>query len=225
MRRCSKAVEKITSLNSTALEGRRNYPSRMTRVLLTAFKPYDRWQQNASWLAVVEFTKDKPATPDIVTRVYDVDFDLVRDQLAKDLAEDYDYALHVGQAPGSTRVQLEAFGVNIGGHSRQLPDEFAPLISGGPPAYQSELPLASLAGKLREAEIPAQVSYHAGTYLCNATMYLGHHLAATMGLKTKSTFVHLPLDTSQVMDQEEILPSLPAAQSAKALQIIVASLD
>ena len=197
----------------------------MRRVLVTAFKPYDCWQNNASWLALIELTKAMPASPEITTRLYEVDFDHVREQLEADLMGDYDFALHVGQAPGSTRIQLEAFGINIGGHSRMLPDEFQPLAANGPAAYRSALPLADLARRLREAEIPAQVSYHAGTYLCNASMYLCHHLIATHGLKTRATFVHVPLDTSQVMDQDEILPSLPAAQSARALQIILAALD
>ena len=197
----------------------------MRRVLLTAFKPYDCWPGNASWLALVELTKNKPDSPAVTTRLYDVDFDHVREQLEADLAEDYDFALHIGQAPGSTRIQLEAFGINIGGHSRQLPDEFQPLIADGPAAYRSSLPLARFARQLRDAEIPAQVSYHAGTYLCNAAMYLTHHLIATRGLKTQATFVHVPLDISQVMDQDEILPSLPAAQSAKALRLILAALD
>ena len=197
----------------------------MRRVLITAFKPYDCWQNNASWLALVELTKNKPPQPEVTTRLYDVDFEHVREQLAADLAGAYDFVLHVGQAPGSTRIQLEAFGINIGGHSRQLPDEFQPLVSDGPAAYYSGLPLPQFAQQLREAEIPAQVSYHAGTYLCNAAMYLTHHLIATRGLATKATFIHVPLDTSQVMDQDEILPTLPAAQSAKALQLILASLN
>ena len=197
----------------------------MRRVLVTAFKPYDCWQSNASWLAMVELTRNKPDSPDVTTRLYDVDFAHVREQLEADLTGDYDFALHMGQAPGSTRIQLESFGINIGGHSRQMPDEFQPLTSDGPAAYASELPLAELALRLREAEIPAQVSYHAGTYLCNATMYLSHHLIAARGLKTKAAFIHVPLDTSQVMDQDEILPSLPAAQSARALRIILSALD
>ena len=197
----------------------------MRRVLVTAFKPYDSWPSNASWLALVELTREMPSAPEITTRLDNVDFDHVREQLEADLAADYDFALHVGQAPGSTRIQLEAFGINIGGHSRQLPDDFQPLTADGPAAYFSQLPLAELARRLRDAEIPAQVSYHAGTYLCNATLYLSHHVIASRGLKTKATFVHVPLDTSQVMDQDEILPSLPAAQSAKALRLILASLD
>lgn len=193
----------------------------MTRVLITAFKPYDRWPTNASWLALVELTRERPATPEIVTRLYTVDFDHVREQLARDLEANYDFALHVGQAPGSTRVQLEAIGINVGGHSRQLPDDFVPLAPEGPTAYRSALPLSRMAHRLREANIPAQVSYHAGTYLCNATLYLSHHIIEQQKLKTRAVFVHLPLDTSQVMDEEQILPSLSAHESARALRLIL----
>ncbi len=196
----------------------------MPRVLVTAFKPYDSWPGNASWLALVELTKELPAGVDVTTRLYDVDFDHVREQLEKDLAASYDFALFVGQAPGSARVQLEAIGINVGGHSRQLPDDFHALTANGPAAYRSELPLPQLAGILREAGIPAQVSYHAGTYLCNATLYLAHHVFATQGLPTKATFVHLPLDLSQVMDRDEILPSLAASESARALRLILENL-
>jgi len=197
----------------------------MTRVLITAFKPYDRWPTNASWLALVELTRERPATPEIVTRLYTVDFDHVREQLACDLDANYDFALHVGQAPGSTRVQLEAIGINVGGHSRQLPDDFVPLAPEGPTAYRSSLPLSRMAHRLREANIPAQVSYHAGTYLCNATLYLSHHIIAQQKLKTRAAFVHLPLDTSQVMDEEQILPSLSAHESARALRLILEELQ
>jgi pyroglutamyl-peptidase len=196
----------------------------MSRVLLTAFKPYDRWPCNASWLALVELTKNLPAVPEITTRLYDVDFEHVRGRLAEDLAADYDYALHVGQAPGSTRVQLESIGINVGGHSRQLPDDFLPLDPAGPVAYRSRLPLSRYAHKLREANIPAQVSYHAGTYLCNATLYLTHHEIYHQGLKTQAAFIHLPLDTSQVMEEEDILPSLSASESARALALILEEL-
>ena len=85
----------------------------MTTVLLTAFEPYDRWPENASWLALVELTRDLPAEPHVVTRRYPVDFDAARARLFDDLAANYDFALHLGQSPGSSRVHLEAIGVNV----------------------------------------------------------------------------------------------------------------
>ncbi len=193
----------------------------MASVLLTAFEPYDRWRANSSWLALVQLTQDLPSQPSITTRLYPVDFAAVKEKLAGDLRADYDFALHLGQAPGSTRIQLEAIAINVGGSSSQSPDQFQPLVQGGPTAYRSPLPLDQWSIRLREARIPAQVSYHAGTYLCNATMYFSCYLSERMGLKTRSAFIHLPLDLSQASEQAHELASLSATTSAAALRIIL----
>jgi pyrrolidone-carboxylate peptidase len=42
-----------------------------------------------------------------------------------------------------------------------------------------------------------------------------------MGLKTQATFIHLPLDLSQVAAQVEHVASLPAHVSARALQLVL----
>lgn len=196
----------------------------MASVLLTAFEPYDRWTSNASWLALVELTQDLPHEPAVTTRLYPVDFAAVKQRLAKDLAVNYDYAIHVGQAPGSSRVQLEAIGINVGGSSHQSPDQFLPLSDDGPVAFRSPLPLAEWAVKLRTAGIPAQVSYHAGTYLCNAILYWNCYLTERLSLKTESAFIHLPLDVSQVVAEPHGMPSLPTGMASKALRLIIEEL-
>jgi pyroglutamyl-peptidase len=193
----------------------------MTSVLITAFEPYDRWKANSSWLTLVKLTQAMPSEPAITTRLYPVDFAAVKEKLANDLRAEYDYALHLGQAPGSTRIQLEAIAVNVGGSSTQSPDQFRPLVEGGPIAYRSPLPLGAWAVRLREAGVPAQISYHAGTYLCNATLYFSCYLAERMALKTRAAFIHLPLDPSQTAEQAQDLASLPAATSAEALRMIL----
>ena len=197
----------------------------MPSVLLTAFEPYDRWATNSSWLALVQLTHDLPTQPAITTRLYPVDFNRVKARLSEDLKANYDFAIHLGQAPGSGRIQLESIGVNVGGSSTQLPEDFMPLTEDGPVAYRSELPLAVWAQKLRQAGIPAQVSYHAGTFLCNATLYLSHYLAEQQGMRTRSAFVHLPLDTSQILGERQDAPSLPAAMTASALRLILNELS
>ena len=196
----------------------------MTSVLLTAFEPYDRWQANSSWLSLVQLTQDLPGEPTITTRLYPVDFAAVKEKLANDLRSNYDYALHLGQAPGSTRIQLESIAINVGGSGGQSPDQFRPLVDGGPIAYRSPLPLGEWSVQLREQGIPAQVSYHAGTYLCNATLYFSCYLSERMALSTKSAFIHLPLDLSQTAGQAQDLASLPATTSAAALRLMLAEL-
>lgn len=193
----------------------------MRRILITAFEPYDDWEENSSWLTLVEFTKEFRRDVEITTRLYPVDFAAVRDRLYADLAASYDYALHLGQAPGSACVKLEAVGLNVGGRSSERPELHQPLVSDGPVAYRSALPLAAWAQTLRAIGIPASVSYHAGTYLCNATLYLSHYFAAKLALTTAVAFVHLPLDYAQTAKRNKELPAMSAAMSARALQTII----
>jgi pyroglutamyl-peptidase len=81
-----------------------------------------------------------------------------------------------------------------------------------------------LAERIRAAGIPAEVSFQAGTYLCNAALYLTHYYIERKKLKTRAAFVHLPLDASQVLDAKQKTPSLPAAQSAAAIRILLETL-
>jgi pyroglutamyl-peptidase len=196
----------------------------MKSVLITAFEPYDRWKTNSSWLALVQLTHDLPREPAITTRLYPVDFPEVKRRLAEDLKANYDYALHLGQAPGSGRIQLEAIGVNVGGSSSQSSDQYRALTDDGPVAYQSTLPLGEWAVMLRRNGMPAQVSYHAGTYLCNATLYLSCYFAERLALQTQSAFIHLPLDSSQTAGLREDMASMPATMSSAALRAILSAL-
>lgn len=192
----------------------------MTSVLITAFEPYDRWKANASWLCLMELTRDRPTQPAITTRLYPVDFQATKERLAQDLKANYDYAIHLGQAPRSSTIRLEEISLNVGGRAESS-EPLRPLAPDGPTAYRTRLPLADWSLKLQQAGIPSQVSYHAGTYLCNAISYWSRYLIEQQGLQTRSAFIHLPLDLSQTVGEREQLPSLPAAVSAAAVRLIL----
>ncbi len=192
----------------------------MTKVLLTAFEPFDGWQENSSWLALLEFTRELPQEPRITTRKYPVDFDATYAALSKDLEQEYDVVLHLGQATGQVRLHLEALAVNVRGPRDALPDAYGLLVPDGPEAFRSQLPLAQWAGLLREAGIPAQVSYHAGTFLCNAVLYWTHLLISERGYGTRATFLHLPLECRQVLESKKDWATMPAGMMARALRII-----
>jgi pyroglutamyl-peptidase len=86
------------------------------------------------------------------------------------------------------------------------------------------LPLVDWSAKLRLRGIPAQVSYHAGTYLCNALLYWTHYFAERDGLPTQATFLHVPLEPVQVVESRRGLPSVPATMSAAALRCLVSEI-
>lgn len=196
----------------------------MPRVLLTAYGPYDDWAVNASWLVLQEITRELPSGIDLQTRLYPVDFAEVAKRLASDVTADTDVAIHLGQAPGLGRIELEVVGLNLAQERDERSEEAWPLVEGGPEAYFSGLPLASWAQRLRSDGVPAEVSHHAGTYLCNAALYLSQHIAAEQGFATQATFIHLPLVPEQVIDSKANQASLPVEVMAGAIRTLLESI-
>lgn len=190
----------------------------MIRVLLTAFEPYDRWPENASWLALIDLTRWYDGSVEIVTRRYPVDLSRMSEKLRADLQEDYDFALHCGQAPGSARMRLESTGLN-------LRTDGSEIMTGAPAAYRSPLPLSTFACRINEAGIPATVSHHAGTYLCNAALFLSQHYICSFGMRTASAFVHIPLAPSQVARDDSDTPSMSTPMVSAALAIMLQNLS
>lgn len=199
----------------------------MKRILITAFGPYGPFRTNASQLCLAALTSQPWDTP-ADFRIYPVDFDQARQMLADDLAARYRLAIHLGQSPYAHAVQLEAVALNVGGPPEVPPEQYDVLEPDGPVAYRTSLPLDRLAATLRSEGIAAQVSYHAGTYLCNAVYYWSHHLAAQMGLDTLPLFVHLPLVPEQVSAVPPTLArqgtAMPVHQSARAIRLLCQSL-
>lgn len=189
----------------------------MPSVLITAFEPYEQWEENSSWLALIELTNWFDTQGSVTTRRYPVHFEEVQRRLAEDLRGEYDLILHLGQLPGAPTLQLEAIGLNLRSDSQ-------PLFPAAPLAYQSALPLARWQRQLRDAGIPAEVSHHAGTYLCNATLYTTHHLAQQRGLATRAGFIHVPLAPAQVAKAGKSLASLSTPMAAAGLAIMLEDL-
>jgi pyroglutamyl-peptidase len=187
------------------------------RVLLSAFEPYDGWEQNSSWEALIEFLHQRGSIEGVTTRRYPVDLDKLQSRLEKDLQIGFDAILHLGQAPGSSRIQMEAIAVNVAGMTEAAGDFFGPLVANGPVAYRTRFPLDVWNQELRSAGIPCSVSFHAGTYLCNAIMYLSHHWHAEHRKACSIGFLHLPLTPEQVLHSRRDYPSMPREQASQAI--------
>lgn len=196
------------------------------RVLVTAFEPYGEWPVNASHLCLqqlVQAMQDEPlpSTLEVVLRTYPVEFSGIRQRLWGDLQEGIDVALLMGQSPGAASVQLESIALNVGHEPKAYHQAPLVLEPAGPVAYRSELPLCDWADRLRTLGIPARVSYHAGTYLCNASLYYALHYAALHNSKLQATFLHLPFDLSQTLTTSKDTPSLPSAISAHTVHYLL----
>lgn len=195
----------------------------MTRTLITAFEPYGPWQQNASWLALMAFTRAMPSAGDITTRLYPVEYAALRERLSADLQLGFDNVLHLGQSPGSPRLQFESIAVNVATDSDR--SVRGPLEETGPVAYQSQISLAEFVRVARELSVPACISYHAGTHLCNAAMYWTHHFSAQRGRPVRATLIHVPLEPKQVLDEPAPQACMPTESVVEVLLGLVQQLS
>ena len=143
----------------------------------------------------------------------------------KQALEEYGPELVVcaGQAGGRPRISLERIAINC--DDARIPDNAGnspvdrPVVDGGPAAYFSTLPVKAALAALTAAEIPAEVSQTAGTYVCNHVFYgLMHALRGLPG--TRGGFVHVPYEPGQ-LPPGSTEPSLPLAQLTEALAVVV----
>jgi pyroglutamyl-peptidase len=191
------------------------------RILLTAFEPYDQWSSNSSWETIVELLRVRGTIPNVITRRYPVSLTRFQERLEVDLARGFDSIIHLGQAPGISQIHLEAIAVNVAGVTEAEGADFGDLVVGGPVGYRSKFPLGVWASYLRQSGIPARVSYHAGTYLCNAALYLSHHWLETHGKAGRVAFIHLPLSDQQVRESGRSLASMPLDTMVKAVGLLL----
>ena len=90
--------------------------------------------------------------------------------------------------------------------------------------FRSRMPVGRWADLLRSRNIPTMVSYHAGTFLCNATMYLSHAHYGKDPSAPFIGFIHLPLTTEQVATHQCPSPSLTTEMMAKAVNLVLGDL-
>ena len=187
------------------------------RVLLTAFEPYDHWEKNSSWETLVALVSERGANPNIVTRRYPVDLTKLRSRIESDLSQGIDAVLHLGQSPGISELHLEAIALNVAGVDPMRNGEYEAILDDAPVAYRTSFPIGDWVQDLKSMSIPASVSYHAGTYLCNAAMFLSHHWFACRREKPMVGFIHLPLLPEQVERNGNPGASMSIQQTSQAI--------
>jgi pyroglutamyl-peptidase len=157
-------------------------------------------------------------------RVLPVEHEAAREALAPVLGEPgLEAVLHLGLAGGRARVALEQVGVNVMDYS--IPDARGRVLRGvacrpgGPAAHFATLPLRAIHAALTAEGIPAYLSYTAGTYLCNFTLYTTLQTLAERGLAIPAGFVHLPFLPSMVAAHGVEEPSMEVGLMLRAVEI------
>ena len=91
----------------------------------------------------------------------------------------------------------------------------------GPAAYFTSLPVKAMVKSMKDAGIPASVSYTAGTFVCNDLMYRLLHLINTEYPEMKGGFIHVPFLPQQTVNIKGGAPSMSAEDIAAGLKAAV----
>lgn len=104
-------------------------------------------------------------------------------------------ALAMGQAASRPQLSFERVAVNwvdarIADNDGAQPVD-VPVLPGAPAAYFSTLPIKAMARAAREAGAPAEISFTAGSFVCNQLFFgLQHRLRRRHAVR--SGFLHVP---------------------------------
>jgi pyroglutamyl-peptidase len=195
-------------------------------ILLTGFPQYANVGRNPSEAIVAALDGSTVDGHEVAGRVLPVSAERTPGALRAAVEETApDLALLLGVAPGRAGLSVERTAVNV----FDFPDPDndgaqpvdTPIEPDGPVAYFTTLPARRIVEAWRAAGIPGYLSDTAGTYLCNAAMYVALH--ATTGARLPAGFVHLPSLPDEVAGQRTPQPSMPLATQIEGVQIALAT--
>lgn len=125
-----------------------------------------------------------------------------------------DAVICVGQAGGRNSITVEKIAINL--IDARIPDNAGKqpidekIAEDGPDAYFATLPVKDMVESMRKENIPAAVSYTAGTFVCNDIMYRLLHYIKMNKLNTLGGFIHVPFLPEQTISIKGGAPSMSA---------------
>ena len=131
-----------------------------------------------------------------------------------------DVILSIGQAGGRFDISIERVGINLDdfripdNEGNEIIDE--PIFPDGENSYFVKLPVKAMVQNVQKNNIPASVSYTAGTFVCNHVLYGVLYLIEKKYKGKKSGFIHIPFLPQQVVDKRN-MPSMELNTIVKGL--------
>ena len=193
------------------------------KLLITGFDPFGGESVNPSWEAVKQLP-DRIGAFSLTKLQIPTQFGVAaRTVLASAQALQPDVILSVGQAGGRDSITPEVIGINLREASiadnAGIKPQNEPVVQGGPAAYFSTLPVRRMVSAVKDIGIPCKLSYSAGAFVCNDTLYTLLHRFD--GTQVRVGFIHVPFLPGQAKDG---VPSLPLEKICQALTTAIEGL-
>jgi pyroglutamyl-peptidase len=196
------------------------------RVLVTGFGAFGPHAANPTEALVHSLAADEVGGAEIHTAVLPVNYDaaLVEANRQVELVRP-EAVILCGLYAGRQGITVEAVAVNVRDTPTHLatdtdgPPEAKP-VDDGPDGLFATLPVRDIVRSVERAEIPVSLSYTAGTYVCNSTMYGVLNQARRSGSPRMAGFIHFPA-SSETAVADPSVPTLPLDLMRRALLIAI----
>ena len=181
-------------------------------LLITGFAPFGGENINPSYQAV-KALPDEIAGASVIKLEIPVSFKGAFPVIKRAMDQYRPQAiLNVGQAGGRSKITVERIAINLS--DARIPDndgfkpQDEPVDIHGENAYFSTLPVKKIVKTLNCSGIPADLSYSAGVYVCNAVMYQVLHEVQKYTPKPLAGFIHVPYIPQQLAGKTPDTPSM-----------------
>lgn len=203
------------------------------KVLFTGFDPFGGATINPAYEAV-KLLPDTIAGAEIIKVEIPTVFRKGAEAMLAAVEEHKpDVVICVGQAGGRAAMNPEFVAINYQDARIADNDGNQPLgetiKEDGATAYFTKLPVKAMVQNMRDAGIPATISYTAGTYVCNDVMYYLLYSIEKKWPDLVGGFIHVPYAASQVVNMPATTPSMSLQMISDGLRIaaetVIASKD
>ena len=197
------------------------------RLLVTAFEPFGDDPVNSSQRVLEEISgSHDQESCELIACVLPVNGKAAVDKLV-DLVERHDpcAVLCLGQDTVRDEISIEKVAINycsyrIPDNAGSQPDD-EPVEADGPAAYFSTLPIPAILDDVCQTGLSAEVSYSAGTFVCNYLFYSLMHYLAQEPRRIPAGFIHLPGLPEQ--EEQSCRPGIPLDRQVKVVQAMLRS--
>lgn len=175
------------------------------KILVTGFDPFGGEKINPA-IESVKLLADEIGGAEIIKLEIPTVFNKSLAVIEKAVREHLpDAVLSIGQAGGRSAISVEYVGINLNEARIKDNEGYQPsgerIYEDGENAYFATLPVKAMAAAMKAANVPAAISYTAGTFVCNHVLYGVRYLAEKEFPAMRSGFIHIPFLPEQVLDK------------------------
>ncbi|MDH5448388.1 MAG: pyroglutamyl-peptidase I [Candidatus Bathyarchaeota archaeon] len=201
-------------------------------VVLTGFEPFADFQVNPSWEAAKTFDDKEIGSFKVKSFQIPLAYKEIKPTITRIIgAQKPAVIISLGQSYRSL-ISLEKVAINFADltestilyncETRPKDDTLEP---NAPAAYFTTLPIRKILNKLRQNNIPAEISYTAGTFGCNQIFFYTMHKIRSDRLDMRAGFMHIPCLPSQAAQLQKArkgkIPSMNLDTTTKAVEIAI----